>query len=396
MLQQRASQAQAGSRPSGWLRKGPSCGRARAVRVNVQAAAQQASSLAGELPGFIPTSLAQKINDPDFHAMARQMRRVPVKLNSLPQESLRTAVVGPTGAALDNLGLGSDDPVLVLLHSFDSSSLEWRRVYPQLTQSLDMPVVALDLVGWGFTDHAAWRRDPSLPVSPALKREHLEAFRQQHLGGRPMILAGTSIGGTIAADYALAYPQAVQKLILICAQGFISGVSPLPRPLAILGVQVLSMVWLRDKANQMAYVDKAKFATEDAWRIGRLSTHLPGWLEANVAFIQSGGFNMSEERIKQLSPPVLLLWGEGDEILSPTLATKWQTALGPSRCTFNWIPSSGHSPHLEQSQVVIQHMLKFLAADQKDRNVKPEVAVMTAEEPAVQKEEVVATGVLVA
>lgn len=31
--------------------------------------------------------------------------------------------------------------------------------------------------------------------------------RQQQLGGRPMVLVGTSLGGTIAADYALAYPQ---------------------------------------------------------------------------------------------------------------------------------------------------------------------------------------------
>lgn len=36
----------------------------------------------------------------------------------------------------------------------------------------------------------------------------------------------------------------------------------------------------------MAYVEKAKFATPDAWRVGRLHTFLPGWLEANVAFIQ--------------------------------------------------------------------------------------------------------------
>ncbi len=26
----------------------------------------------------------------------------------------------------------------------------------------------------------------------------------------------------------------------------------------------------------MAYYDKAKFATTDAWRVGRLTTHLPG------------------------------------------------------------------------------------------------------------------------
>ena len=42
---------------------------------------------------------------------------------------------------------------LVLLHGFDSSCLEWRRLMPQLdTQGLDeVDVYALDIFGWGFS-----------------------------------------------------------------------------------------------------------------------------------------------------------------------------------------------------------------------------------------------------
>lgn len=39
----------------------------------------------------------------------------------------------------------------------------------------------------------------------------------------------------------------------------------------------------------MAYHDKKRFATDDAMRIGRLHTHLPGWTDANVQFMRSGG-----------------------------------------------------------------------------------------------------------
>lgn len=53
-----------------------------------------------------------------------QMRRVPVTVPSLGSLPLQTAVVGPTGEALDLMGVAKDAPVLVLLHSFDSSSLE--------------------------------------------------------------------------------------------------------------------------------------------------------------------------------------------------------------------------------------------------------------------------------
>lgn len=53
-----------------------------------------------------------------------QMRRVPVKLASLPQQPLRTAVVGPVGEELTAAGCGPNDPVVVLIHSFDSRSVE--------------------------------------------------------------------------------------------------------------------------------------------------------------------------------------------------------------------------------------------------------------------------------
>ncbi|KAF5838850.1 Alpha/Beta hydrolase protein [Dunaliella salina] len=228
-----------------------------------------------------------------------------------------------------------------------------------------MPVVAVDLIGWGFTDVQAWRRKPLMPLGADLKREHLEAFRQQQLGGRPMVLVGTSLGGTIAADYALAYPQAVKQLILIDAQGFSEGVKSPPRFLSRLGVAVLKTVWLRKQANQQAYHDKANFATDDAWKCGRLHTFLPGWLEANVAFISSGGYSLTEERIKQLSQPVLLLWGKNDEILPIPLADKWQAALstrpqGSGSFVRVDIERAGHSPHLERPDAVAEPIIEFL------------------------------------
>jgi len=45
---------------------------------------------------------------------------------------------------------------------------------------------------------------------------------------------------------------------------------------SIIAAQVLRSVPLRSWANQMAYYDKQTLATEDAMRIGRLHTFLPG------------------------------------------------------------------------------------------------------------------------
>ncbi|GFH05770.1 AB hydrolase-1 domain-containing protein [Haematococcus lacustris] len=58
----------------------------------------------------------------------------------------------------------------------------------------------------------------------------------------------------------------------------------------------------------LAYYDKATWATDDAWRVGRLNTFLPGWFEANVAFIQSGGYFMPEQRIQQATDLAVLCY----------------------------------------------------------------------------------------
>jgi hypothetical protein len=54
----------------------------------------------------------------------------------------------------------------------------------------------------------------------------------------------------------------------------------------MLGVRLLGSVPLRRMANTMAYVDRERCATEDAMLVGRLHTHMPGWADAQCAFMR--------------------------------------------------------------------------------------------------------------
>lgn len=54
----------------------------------------------------------------------------------------------------------------------------------------------------------------------------------------------------------------------------------------------------------------------------RLIPLAAGWLEANVAFMRSGGYSLSQ-RIKDIQQETLVLWGRNDEILEPELATRF-------------------------------------------------------------------------
>ena len=73
-----------------------------------------------------------------------------------------------------------DQPPVLLLHGFDSSSLEFRRLWPVLEEAAE--TWAVDLVGWGFSDSGAARHQKEMKLGPKQKRDHLYSFWQQKVG----------------------------------------------------------------------------------------------------------------------------------------------------------------------------------------------------------------------
>ncbi len=100
---------------------------------------------------------------------------------------------------------GNTGTPILLLHGFDSSVLEFRRLLPILgTQNQTW---AVDLLGFGFTD-----RPKEIKISPKAIAIHLHCL-WKNLIDRPVILVGASMGGAAAIDFTLTHPQAVQKLV---------------------------------------------------------------------------------------------------------------------------------------------------------------------------------------
>lgn len=67
----------------------------------------------------------------------------------------------------------TDQAPVLLLHGFDGSSLEFRRLLPLLEERLE--TWAVDLVGWGFSDSGAASHQ-DMQLGPKQKRDHLYAF----------------------------------------------------------------------------------------------------------------------------------------------------------------------------------------------------------------------------
>lgn len=92
---------------------------------------------------------------------------------------------------------------VVLIHSGGADLRDWELIAPQLTQTYQ--VITFDGRGAGHS--------PPL-LEPA---HYVEDLRQllDHLNLDRAILVGHSIGGQIATDFALAYPDRVTRLVLV-------------------------------------------------------------------------------------------------------------------------------------------------------------------------------------
>lgn len=250
----------------------------------------------------------------------------------------------------DNTKHKSDPPIL-LLHGFDSSLLEFRRLLPQL--AADHLTYAVDLFGFGLTERLA-----NVQISPEAIKEHLYSFWKTAIA-KPIVLVGASMGGAAAIDFALTYPEAVKKLILIGSAGIRKGtvmgkflVSPLDR----IATNFLRSPKVRREVSLKAYADP-RFVTTDAEVCASLHLSMPRWSEALISFTKSGGYGSFAEKLKYLPQDTLILWGDRDLILGTKDAAKFQSIIPHSQLV--WIANSGHVPHLEHPAIVAKEISEF-------------------------------------
>lgn len=249
---------------------------------------------------------------------------------------------------------GNSEIPMVLLHGFDSSLLEYRRLFPLL--SAKYQVWALDLLGFGFTE-----RKLKESFSPDTIKAHLHHFWSKMIN-KPMILVGASMGGATAIDFCVSYPDAVKKLILLDSGGLTK--KPIMSkflfpPLGFLATEFLRNLKVRQSISETAYCDRT-YANEDALRCAALHLDCENWNKALISFTKSGGYGSFASRLGEIKIPTLILWGKQDKILGTKPAQKFAELIPQSKLI--WINNCGHVPHLEQAQVTADHILGFMGS----------------------------------
>ena len=271
-------------------------------------------------------------------------------------------------------------PVLLLVHGFSASLHTWEPWVERLTTGWgdvsDYRVISIDLPGHGLT-----RAPAGYQGSIENFRDAVEAFTRAQ-GLEHFILAGSSMGGNVAWEYALAHPEQVQGLILVDAAGWQETRGEFdedPPVFRILRNPVLGPL-LRDLDNtsltrgglEAAYVDPAFVTDALVTRYSELSRapgHREILLDITLGFRERN--YATPERLAALSMPVLVMTGAQDRIVPPSQAQQFADAIPGARLIS--YENIGHVPQEE-------------AADQSALDVHEFAYEVLAEEPTCAAE----------
>lgn len=204
-------------------------------------------------------------------------------------------------------------PPIVLIHGSGpgvSAWANWRLTLPYLAEH-GFHVYAYDIAGFGYTERA-----PGVHYGIDRWVEHLVAFLEDVVGG-PAMLLGNSLGGGIALRVATEHPALVTRMALMGSIGIPHAITP---SLDAVWGYTPSLEHMRALIAEHFAYDPA-LATDDLVRMRHEASIQPGFHEAYAALFPAprqrwvDALVVSEDRLRRLATPTLLLHGREDRVI---------------------------------------------------------------------------------
>jgi pimeloyl-ACP methyl ester carboxylesterase len=259
---------------------------------------------------------------------------------------------------------GSGEPLL-LLHGLGGTRHTWKRVIGALAAT--HTVIAPDLPGHGDSDPPAG--DYSLGAHASTLRDLLVTLEHPSAA-----IAGHSLGGGIALQFAYQFPDRVTRLALISSGGLGPQVTPMLRGATLPGAQTIvgALAHVPEPVTRRALpllvsAIPGLLARTDAAAVAE-GLHLLTDAGRRRAFIRTartvitwrGQAINATEHLKQLRGlPILLAWGTDDRTIPPHHHRAVAELLTDPRLVA--ITGAGHYPHETAPDQLLPPLRNFLS-----------------------------------
>ncbi len=236
---------------------------------------------------------------------------------------------------------------VLLLHGLGASAERWSKIIPLFAKHFH--VVAPDIIGFGYSDK------PEVSYTIPFFLDFVKDFAHR-FGMENLTLIGASLGGQIAAEFAIASKNMIENLVLVTPAGVMK------EPTPVLNYYIAAAMYptfdnAKKAFKQMAGDPKAVDEVYARDFVNRMQ--LPN---AKYAFMSSimgskGAPNLSG-RLREIDTPTLIVWGEKDALIPVRYARKFQKEIKGSQLAI--IKNSGHTPYFERPETFSNIVLEFL------------------------------------
>lgn len=236
---------------------------------------------------------------------------------------------------------------LVVAHSLGTSAVLWEDA-PALEQSFR--VIRWELPGHG----QAPRAEDAFTIGELSDSivDHLVS-----LGASNFLYAGVSIGGTVGLDLALRHPDRVRAAAIISAGAHV------PAPdfwfERAASVRVEGTESLVAGSTERWFARSTRDQHPDA--VERLIRALRATDDESYALASEALARYDvRDRLHEIQPPVLALWGECDVLVPEEKSS--EVALGVQRGQLQAVPGAAHASPIEQPSDVANRLTAFFRA----------------------------------
>jgi pimeloyl-ACP methyl ester carboxylesterase len=251
------------------------------------------------------------------------------------------------GAEVAYAEIGEGSPI-VFVHGITSSWQAWLENMPHFA-ARGHRAIALDLPGFGASPMPSW------PIGMPAYGRLLHDFCEKLGLERDITVVGNSMGGLVAAEAVLNWPQRFGRLVLVSAAGFVNTWLPRQRGAATshawntfgrpFGAAARFFVTHRRARYLMfrfAIRHPERLRKELLWEQMANGVPCPGFADSLQGVIEYD----ARDRLEEIEIPVMIVWGTDDWVIPSAAALSYNRRIPHSHLEI--FDDTGHVPQLER------------------------------------------------